>query len=128
MKEKLPSYGGQALIEGVMMRGKKVCAMAVRTPDQSIVIETEKLIDIYQSRIAQMPFIRGLIILWDALGLGIRALVFSANIQVPEEEKIEGKMLALTLIPSLLFALAIFMLLPIGIAYAAERFLSWEKP
>jgi len=126
MEEKLPSYGGQALIEGVMMRGKKVCAMAVRAPDQSIVVETEKLGDIYRSRIAQLPFIRGLIILWDALVLGIRALVFSANIQVPEEEKIEGKMLALTLIPSLLFALAVFMLLPMGIAYAAERYLSWD--
>ncbi len=126
MEEKLPSYGGQALIEGVMMRGKQICAIAVRAPDQSIVVETEKLGDIYRSRIAQMPFIRGLIILWDALALGIRALVFSANIQVPEEEKIEGKMLALTLIPSLLFALSVFMLLPIGFAYLTERYLSWN--
>jgi uncharacterized protein YqhQ len=125
MEEKLPSYGGQALIEGVMMRGKKVCAIAVRAPDQSVVVETEKLSDIYQSRIAQMPFIRGLIILWDALGLGIRALVFSANIQAPEDEQIEGKMLALTLIPSFLISLAIFMLLPMWVAYAAENYLSW---
>jgi uncharacterized protein YqhQ len=126
MNEKLPSYGGQALIEGVIMRGRKACAIAVRAPDQSIIVDTEKLSEIYQSRIAQMPFIRGLIILWDALGLGIRALVFSANVQVPEDEKIEGKMLALTLIPSFLFALAVFMLLPIGMAYAAENFLSWD--
>ncbi|MEJ2606276.1 MAG: DUF1385 domain-containing protein [Anaerolineales bacterium] len=64
--------------------------------------------------------------LWDALALGIRALVFSANIQAPEDEKIEGGMLALTLVPSLLFAVAVFMLLPIGIAYLAERFLAWN--
>jgi len=97
MEEKLPSYGGQALIEGVMMRGTHSCAMAVRAPDQSIVVETEELGRIYQSRIAQLPFVRGLITLWDALALGIRALVFSANIQAPENEKIEGRMLALTL-------------------------------
>jgi uncharacterized protein YqhQ len=126
MEEKLPAYGGQALIEGVMMRGKHSCAMAVRAPDQSIVVETEKLGSIYQSRIAQLPFVRGLITLWDALALGIRALVFSANIQAPEDEKIEGGMLALTLVPSLLFAVAVFMLLPIGIAYLAERFLAWN--
>ncbi len=126
MEERLPSYGGQALIEGVMMRGKRICAMAVRAPDKSIVVETEELGKIYQSRIAQLPFIRGLITLWDALALGIRALVFSANIQVPEGEKIEGKMLALTLVPSLLFAVAVFMLLPIGFAYLTERFLSWN--
>jgi uncharacterized protein YqhQ len=126
MEEKLPSYGGQALIEGVMMRGTHSCAMAVRAPDQSIVVETEELGRIYQSRIAQLPFVRGLITLWDALALGIRALVFSANIQAPEDEKIEGGMLALTLVPSLLFAVAVFMLLPIGIAYLAERFLAWN--
>ena len=79
MEERLPNYGGQAVIEGVMMRGRKTCAVAVRAPDQSIQVEMQPLGSLYQSRLFQTPFIRGLFILWDALVLGMRALTFSAN-------------------------------------------------
>jgi len=67
-KLKLPSYGGQALIEGVLMRGSKVVAAAMRNPQGEIVIEKEQLSGIYTSRIAKIPFLRGLIILGMLLG------------------------------------------------------------
>ncbi len=56
---RLPNYGGQALIEGVMMRGSSYVARAMRAPDQRIVIETEPLSGIYRSRITKIPFLGG---------------------------------------------------------------------
>ena len=64
---KLPNYGGQAVIEGVMMRGKKAAAIAMRNPEGEITIHTEELNKIYQSQIMKIPFLRGLIGLYDAL-------------------------------------------------------------
>ena len=80
-KLKMPSYGGQALIEGVLMRGNKYLAAAFRKPDGEIVVETEELGKIYQSPLKKIPFLRGLIILWDSLGLGTKYLTKSANYQ-----------------------------------------------
>jgi uncharacterized protein YqhQ len=123
--ERLPTYGGQAVIEGVMMRGSQVCAIAVRLPDQSIVIETEPLGSMYRSRMAKIPFLRGLLILWDALVLGMRGLTFSANMQAEEGESLEGGPMILTLIISLILGICLFFLLPAGAAYLAESFLHW---
>jgi uncharacterized protein YqhQ len=125
VKDRLSTYGGQAVIEGVMMRGTQVCAVAVRSPDQSIVIETQPLGGIYQSGIAKIPFLRGLLKLWDALVLGMRALTFSANMQVDEEEQLEGGQMILTLILSLILGICLFFLLPAGAAYLVERFVHW---
>ncbi len=111
-KLKLPTYGGQAVIEGVMMRGKQNAAIAMRAPDESIVIHQEELGEIYRSRLLNIPFLRGMIMLWDALGMGLRALTISANTQTGEDEQIEGPQLILTLVVSLAFALGLFFLLP----------------
>jgi hypothetical protein len=83
----MPSYGGQAVIEGVMMRGTGAVAIAMRAPDQQLVVHTETLSGIYKSRIARIPFLRGMVVLWDALGLGMRALTISANVQTDEDQK-----------------------------------------
>ena len=88
---KLPSYGGQAVIEGVMMRGEKYTAIAMRAPDDEIILHTEPLGAIYKSKIVKIPFLRGLTLLWDALGLGLKALMFSAEVAVEEEGKEEGE-------------------------------------
>ena len=120
MKDPLPNYGGQALIEGVMMRGQKVCAIATRAPDQSILIERQQLGQIYRSWLSRIPFLRGLLILGDALVLGMRALTFSANVQADEDEKIEGAPMVITLILSLSIGIALFFVLPAGIAYLFE--------
>ena len=126
MEKRLPVYGGQAVIEGVMMRGTQVCAIAVRAPDQSITIEIEPLSSIYQSKLAKVPFLRGLLILWDTLSLGTRALTFSANIQAEEDERLEGGSLVLTLIASLAAGLGLFFLLPAGITYIVEQLFHWN--
>ena len=90
MEDKIITYGGQAVIEGVMMRGRKAFAIAMRAPDGNIVIHKENLAAVYRSKLTTIPFLRGVILLWDALGLGIRALTLSANTQTGEDEKLEG--------------------------------------
>jgi len=120
-KLKLPTYGGQAVIEGVMMRGKKNAAIAMRAPDESIVIHQEELGEIYKSRLLNFPFFRGMILLWDALGLGMRALTISANTQTGEDEKIEGPQLILTLVVSLTLAVGLFFLLPALVGYLFSK-------
>jgi uncharacterized protein YqhQ len=122
MTEKMPSYGGQAVIEGVLMRGKTSVAMANRTPENEIVIHKEKLTGIYTTKLTKIPFLRGLVILWDSLGLGIRFLTIAANIQTGEDEKIEGPMLYVTLGISLLLGIGIFFLAPALISGLIERF------
>lgn len=127
--DRLPIYGGQALIEGVMMRGSKACAIAVRSPDQSIVLDTRELGVLYRSKLTKIPFVRGLFILWDALVLGTQALTFSANVQVEEpDERIEGASLTLSMLLGLALGIGLFFLLPAGVAYLFEsvlRFPNW---
>jgi uncharacterized protein YqhQ len=80
-------YGGQAVIEGVMMRGQKHMAVAVRAPDGRIVLHEEALDKgLYKSPLMKLPFLRGILGLWDALGLGMRALFFAANVALEEDE------------------------------------------
>jgi uncharacterized protein YqhQ len=112
MEDRLISYGGQAVIEGVLMRGQKAFAIAMRAPDGTIAVHIEKLAKVYQSGITKIPFLRGVILLWDALGLGMRALTLSANTQTGEDEKLEGAPLYLTLGVSLAFGIGLFFLLP----------------
>jgi len=122
VKNEMPSYGGQAVIEGVLMRGKTSVAMATRTPDESITIHQEKLTGIYTSNLSKIPFLRGLIVLWDSLGLGMRYLTLSANVQTGEDEKLEGPVLYLTLTISIVIAVGVFFLLPALISGLIARY------
>lgn len=115
MEDRIITYGGQAVLEGVLMRGQQALAIAMRAPDGEIKVHTEKLSGIYQSRIAKIPFLRGSILLWDALGLGIKALTISANVQTGEEEKLEGPLLYVTMTVSLAFSIGLFFLVPYGV-------------
>jgi uncharacterized protein YqhQ len=126
MEDRIISYGGQAVIEGVMMRGQKAFAIAMRAPDGKIVVHKENLAAVYRSRITKLPFLRGIILLWDALGLGMRALTVSANTQTGEEEKLEGPALYLTLALSLAIGIGVFFLLPAGVGGLAEKYLGWS--
>jgi uncharacterized protein YqhQ len=124
----LQTYGGQAVIEGVMMRGGKSVAIAMRAPSNEIIVHTEKLSGIYKSRLIKIPFLRGLVMLWDALGLGMRALTLSANTQTGEDEKLEGPVLYITLGISLLLGIGLFFLTPAIVGQLSERYLginSW---
>lgn len=120
----LPNYGGQAVIEGVMMRGREAVAIAMRAPNREIVIHHEPLGTLYHSRVSKIPFLRGLLMLWDALGLGMRALTISANTQTGENEKLEGPQLFFTLGFSLLFAITLFFLTPAAIGHYTEQWIS----
>jgi len=126
MEDRLITYGGQAVIEGVLMRGRKACAMANRAPDGSIVVKMIPLGGIYRSRLTKIPFLRGLILLWDAVGLGLRALTDAANLQTGEDEKIEGVTLYLTLGLTFLAAIGIFFLAPAGVGWLSEHYLHWN--
>ncbi len=127
-EQTLPNYGGQAVIEGVMMRGASHAAIAMRAPTGQIELHTETLGAIYQSRMARIPFLRGLVVLWDALALGMRALTISANLQAGEDEKLEGKELVLTLAFSILLTIGLFFVLPAGIAHLIDLGVAWLAP
>lgn len=118
---KMPAYGGQALIEGILMRGQKYLAAAFREPNGAIKVVDEELTGIYRSKVTKWPFLRGLVILWDSIGLGTRYITISANVQTGEDEKIEGPAMALTLIVSFALAIGLFFLLPTGLAALVEK-------
>ncbi len=106
-------YGGQAVIEGVMMRGQRHLAMAVRCPNGEVVLTTRDLPSVYTGRIRKIPFIRGVIVLVEALVLGIQVLIESANAALGEDNgKISGPLLWGTLIASLGFTVGLFFLAP----------------
>src|SRR5258708_16577641 len=89
------AYGGQAVIEGVMMRGRYKVAIAVRNPKGEIVVYEDDLSPtLYRSPLVQLPFVRGAVMIWDALGLGTRALLWAtqvaAGIEKPEVSRAAG--------------------------------------
>ncbi len=131
------NYGGQAVIEGVMMRGSRALSVAVRNPQGGIVVHTEPLdARIYGGRLARVPFLRGLTLLWDALGLGIRSLLFAAEVALQEEgnvdangepEKVFEGPLQWTLVAfSLAMSILLFFVLPTFLAHLIERLLGWS--
>ena len=80
-------YGGQAVLEGVMMRGRTTYAVAVRKPDGEIQVLRERLLSIiYTHPVWKLPLLRGLAGLWEQLHLGMKALMWSANIQAAAEQ------------------------------------------
>jgi len=103
-------YGGQAVIEGVMMKSSKNIAIAVRMPDGKIKIKKENLAK--RKKWIRAPFIRGITMLVEMLIIGIKALIWSADQQLGKEEKISKKEVTLTIILSMLFAVGIFVVLP----------------
>ncbi|NLE83864.1 MAG: DUF1385 domain-containing protein [Chloroflexi bacterium] len=121
---RLPSYGGQAVMEGVLMRGRRNVAMAVRAPDGEIVTYEEALPNLYRSKWMKIPLVRGMISLWDSLSLGTRLLTKSANIASGEEEPLEGPALFATMFVSLALGVGIFFLLPAFLAGLIDRALT----
>jgi uncharacterized protein YqhQ len=107
-------YGGQAVIDGVMMRGRKAMVTAVRRPGGGVAIDVQSLSHVYTGWMRQTPFMRGIIILIEAMVLGIRSLIYSANVSLEEEgEKISGWLMWVMLVISLGMAVALFFLAPL---------------
>src|SRR3972149_10350044 len=87
MEQRRIYYGGQALIEGVMIRGPHNVAVACRRPDGEIAVRREALGGVYTGVLRRIPFLRGVIVLWETLALGGRSLLFSSNVAMGEDEK-----------------------------------------
>jgi uncharacterized protein YqhQ len=117
-----------------MMRGRRFMAVAVRAPDQQIVVTSEALpLHLYGGAIQKIPFVRGITLLWDALGLGMKALMFSADVQaqgedgagtgVSAEAASLSKPLAWTTVAlALIFGVGVFFVTPLAIVGVAEHF------
>jgi uncharacterized protein YqhQ len=109
--------GGQAVLEGVMMRGVSVWAVAVRKPDGTIDVTAEPLVSwAKRNRLWRVPVIRGVVALAESLKIGFRALAISANAQLAEEEQEEigGFTWGLTIALSLVLAIGLFFVVPVG--------------
>jgi len=119
-------YGGQAVIEGVMMRGKKTMVTVVRHPKGNLVMNTKSLSALYTGRLRQMPFLRGIVVLIEAMVLGIGALMYSANVALEEEAKegdSVGKLLWLSVVGALVFAVGLFFLTPLFLTKLLEAYI-----
>lgn len=110
-KEKFSSVGGQAVIEGVMMRNADLLATAVRKPNGDIVYKKTK-ISKSRNKLSTIPFLRGAITLFDSLVLGVKELTFSANQAEAEEEQLPQKEAVMTTIVSLALGIGLFIVLP----------------
>jgi len=109
-------YGGQAVIEGVMIRGRTHLVTALRKPDGTIGVDKQPLPSLYTGKLRSWPLFRGVIVLIEALVFGIRTLMFSANEALGEEdEKVGGWLVWVMLAVSLVFAVALFFLSPLFI-------------
>jgi len=130
------SYGGQAVLEGVMMRGRTFMSVAVRAPDKNIVVTSRPLPKhLYGGVVQKIPLVRGMTMLWDALGLGMQALMFSADIQMAGDAEPEGHAAAgesaslskplawTTVVVALAFGIGVFFVTPLAVVGLAERFL-----
>jgi uncharacterized protein YqhQ len=107
-------YGGQAVIEGVMMRGQKTMVTAVRCPGGGLAMDTQPLGGIYSGRLRRTPLIRGIIILIEVMVLGIKTLLYSANVSLEEEKaEISGWLVWLLVAASLGLAVALFFMAPL---------------
>ena len=121
-------YGGQAVIEGVMIRGRDHFGLAVRREDGSIERYQEPLSAIYNGRPRRWPLIRGFLTLLETMLLGIKALQLSANMAAVDrdpdaEDGIPGWVMASTLGISLVFGIGLFFITPLLIAWALNPIL-----
>ena len=106
-------YGGQAVVEGVMMRGAGVWAIAVRRPDSTIHVESHEIDSIVlRHPVLGKPFFRGVIVLGQSLAIGMRALMISANQSLEEDDRLTPRQVALSVVLALLLFVGIFIIGP----------------
>ncbi|MFC1962129.1 DUF1385 domain-containing protein [Chloroflexota bacterium] len=118
------NYGGQAVIEGVMMRGRKAAVTAVRRPNGELALDIQPVPGIYNSRMRRIPLLRGIIVLIEAMVLGIRSLLYSANVSLEEEEeKLSQKSIWMMVFFALVLAVGLFFLAPLFLTKLANPFL-----
>jgi uncharacterized protein YqhQ len=124
-EEKKFNYGGQAVIEGVMIRGRRYLVTAIRKPGGDITLDKQPLSSLYTGKLRALPLLRGIIVLIEALVLGMKTLFYSANEALEEEgEKVGSWWMWLMLFVSLVFAIALFFLAPLFLT----RWIGIENP
>ena len=118
------NYGGQAVIEGVMMRGRRVVVTAVRRPGGGIALDTQPLPAILTSRARKVPLIRGILVLIETMVLGIKSLVYSAEVSMEEEEeKLSGRATGGIVAGSIAFAVAVFFIAPLFLTRTLDSYI-----
>jgi len=117
-------YGGQAVIEGVMMRGRRSVAVAVRRPNGEIAVRHEPLGTLFAGRIREIPVLRGPIVLIEVLVLGIRALLYSASVSLEEEQEVSPRLLWGMVVLGFIIALGLFVALPLVIVHFLDPYVS----
>jgi len=121
MKKREITYGGQAVIEGVMMRGPSHWAVAVRLPDRSVAVERRPVETVTRRfPFLKWPFLRGTVVLIESMIIGLQALSYSASQATGEEERpLTPWEIGGTMIVALALAIGLFVLLPVGVAHLA---------
>lgn len=120
------AYGGQAVIEGVMMRGRRAIGLACRKPDGGIYRYREPLrTPLLTSRLARLPFVRGLVVLWESVRYGMRMLMRSADVQLEQES---GSSAGAANTAFMLLILAVALAVFVGIPYLAAQTLRAAIP
>jgi len=107
------AFGGQAVVEGVMIRSKKHMVVCVRQPNDEILTKTEEIKSLSDKyKILGLPFLRGIVALIETLYIGIKGIYFSANATLEEEEKLNPKEIALAVILALTLSIFLFSIIP----------------
>jgi len=107
------AFGGQAVIEGVMIRSKKHMVICVRQPNDEILTNVEEIKSVSERhKVLRLPFLRGIVALLETLYIGVKGLYFSANASLEEEEKLDPKEIVLALVVAFALAVFLFSLLP----------------
>lgn len=110
-------YGGQAVIEGVMMRGRKAVVTAVRRPGGEVTMDIKPLSAFYTGKLRRIPLLRGIIILVEAMVLGIQSLLYSANVALEEEdEEISRKSVWAMVATAIVMVVVLFFIAPLFLA------------
>ncbi len=107
------TYGGQAVLEGVMIRGRSAASVAVRRPDGGISLHALDLNPWYSGRGRRIPLVRGVLVMAETLVLGMRALTHSANVAAGEEQELGTGSVAGMVITALALAIGVFFLVPV---------------
>ena len=117
-------YGGQAVIEGVMIRGRKAVVTSVRRPNGELTTDVQPIKDTWTKPYRRIPFFRGIIILIETMVIGIKSLLYSANIAVEEEaEEIPSKAIWVMIASAIILVVVLFFLAPLFLTNLVNQYM-----